>query len=332
MDTIMELKNVSIEYKMKNYSIRAVESVSLSIPRGKVTALVGESGSGKTTLVSAILRCISEPGEMVGGEIIFHRKDRESGKIVDENIMNYEGRKLDAYRWGNVSMVFQAAQSALNPVMKIFDQFYETAYYHDAKRTRAEVLERTRELMGIVHLDADKVLDAYPHELSGGMKQRVMIAFSLLLDPDLIILDEPTTALDVITQDYIFKILQDINEKMGITMILLTHDIGIVAKFSDYVGVMYAGRLMEYGDTMTIYKKKMHPYTNGLIRATPSLILDIQEMRPINGAPPNLMELPEGCVFHPRCEQCGELCQRSEPGSVLLDGDHMVKCHLYGKE
>lgn len=331
-DNIIEMKAVSIEYKMKKYNIRAIDHVELPIRRGKVTALVGESGSGKTTLMSALLRCISEPGEQVGGEILFYKKEGENGLVTEYNVGALTEEELNAYRWGNVSMVFQGAQSALNPVVKIYDQFYETAYYHDKKVSRQDFDRRVRELMDIVHLDPDKVLKAYPHELSGGMKQRVMIAFSLLLNPDVIILDEPTTALDVITQDYIFKILREINESMGITMILLTHDIGIVAKFADYVGVMYAGRLMEYGDVFTIFRERMHPYTEGLIRATPSLAVDIREMSPIEGATPDLMNLPGGCVFHPRCGRCVRECAVRTPETVCLDETHKIMCHLYGPE
>jgi peptide/nickel transport system ATP-binding protein len=330
-ENIIEIKDVCIDYKMKKYDIRAVDNVSLNIKRGKITALVGESGSGKTTLVSSILRCISEPGVLSSGEIIFHGKDKKNDEINTRNIMKLTDKNLNAYRWGNVSMVFQAAQSALNPVMKIFDQFEETAFYHGIDVKKQTFKGRVKELMDFVHLDSEKVMSSYPHELSGGMKQRVMIAFSLLLNPDVIILDEPTTALDVITQDYIFKILQDINETLGITMILLTHDIGVVAKVAHYVGVMYAGRLMEYGDIMTVFLKKMHPYTHGLIRATPSLILDISEMKAIEGTPVNLMKVPSGCVFHPRCEKCIETCKKEVPQGVWLEQNHFVKCHLYQK-
>ena len=227
-------------------------------------------------------------------------------------------------------MVFQAAQSALNPVMTVFEQFEETAREHRMGWDKKRIEERTREVLEDVKLDADRVMKAYPHELSGGMKQRVMIAFALIFEPELIILDEPTTALDVITQDYIFKILQRINREKGISMLLMTHDIGVVAKFADYVGVMYAGRLMEYGDIRTVFKQRRHPYTAGLIGSTPSLIGSLDDMKPIEGNPPDLRDLPKGCVFSPRCPYRTDKCTEKEPEDYIKDGC-LLKCTRYGE-
>ena len=324
MENIVELRNVYIDYKLKKYDIRAVTNVSLDIKRGMITALVGESGSGKTTLASSILRCISEPGELVSGTITLYNKDGSTIK-VDE----LEYKDIQKFRWEKVSMVFQAAQSALNPVMTILEQFEETVREHNYKWTKEEIIKKVRELLLYVKLDPERVMKCYPHELSGGMKQRVMIAFSLLFEPDLIILDEPTTALDVITQDYIFKILKQINRDYGISMLLMTHDIGVVAKFADYVGVMYAGRLMEYGTVRDIFKNGKHPYTTGLIGATPSLIADLNSMKPIEGLPPDLRDLPNGCVFNPRCPKYIKgLCDAAEPENYQVDNT-LVKCILY---
>lgn len=210
--------------------------------------------------------------------------------------------------------------------MKIGEQFYETAYYHGERRPYKEYRKRIDELLRLVKLDPARVTDSYPHELSGGMKQRVMIAFALLLDPEVIILDEPTTALDVITQYYIFDILSEINRTKGITMILLTHDIGVVAKAADYVAVMYAGRLMEYGTVYEVFDEHLHPYTAGLIKATPSLFVPLDKMEAIGGEAPNLLNLPSGCVFHPRCKQCFEACKEKVP--FLCEGKegHLVCC------
>lgn len=322
-ENIVEFKNVSIDYPLKKYTIRAVTNVTLNIKKGAITALVGESGSGKTTLSSSIINCISKPGIIAAGEVIFKDKDKEL------HIEKMSKKELQSFRWEKVSMVFQAAQSALNPVMTVREQFYETLDEHNFKITKEEKEEKCCKLLDFVKLDAKRVLNSYPHELSGGMKQRVMIAFSLLLDPELIILDEPTTALDVITQSYIFNLLKDINQKLGISMLLMTHDISVVAKFADYIGVMYGGRLMEYGTVLDVFKNKRHPYTEGLIKATPSIIGDIEEMKPIEGTPPNLLDLPTGCIFNPRCPKCQKICTQKEPDTVFINSDKYGKCYFY---
>jgi peptide/nickel transport system ATP-binding protein len=323
-ENIIEINGLSIEYQMKKYSIRAINDVSLNIKRGKVTAIVGESGGGKTTLVSAFLKCISEPGKVVSGTIDYYGEDINNG---DFNIMDFSEKQLRYYRWKDVSIVFQGSQSALNPIMTIEDQLFETAYYHGFAKNKREFYPREIELLKYVKLDPARVLKCYPHELSGGMKQRVMIAFALILNPDVMILDEPTTALDVVTQNYVFDILEDINKKKQITMILLTHDIGIVAKFADYVSVIYAGQIMEFGDVYTIFEKPFHPYTAGLIKATPSLLNDVASVQSIPGEPPDLLKLPEGCPFSPRCPFAQERCRKEKP--IPHDfGGHIVRCHF----
>ena len=326
-DNIVEFKNVCIDYPLKKYTLRAVNNVSLNVKRGKITALVGESGSGKTTLSSSLIRCISEPGLIASGEVIFNGKDEE--EIHVENMTEAELRK---FRWEKVSMVFQAAQSALNPVLTVRNQFYETLDEHGFKLTKEEKEKKCLELLEFVKLDAQRVIECYPHELSGGMKQRVMIAFALLLEPEVIILDEPTTALDVITQSYIFNLLKEINETMGISMLLMTHDISVVASFADYIAVMYGGRIMEYGTVQDVFKNKHHPYTKGLINATPSIIGDMADVKPIEGNPPNMLDLPSGCVFHNRCELCEKRCQEVEPEVTTFEDGSFIKCHLFAKE
>lgn len=327
-DNIIEFRNVSIDYPLKKYTLHAVNGVNLNVKRGKITALVGESGSGKTTLSSSIIKCISEPGIIADGEVVFNGKD---GTVF--NVTKMSDAELRKFRWEKVSMVFQAAQSALNPVLTVRYQFYETLDAHVSKLSKEEKEARCIKYLEYVKLDAKRVLDCYPHELSGGMKQRVMIAFSLLLEPELIILDEPTTALDVITQSYIFNLLKEINTTMGISMLLMTHDISVVAKFADYIGVMYGGRLMEYGSVKDVFKYRYHPYTRGLIRATPSIIADTKDVRPIEGLPPNLLNMPSGCVFHPRCEHCIDKCKEAEPETILnKEKGCSGKCYFYGKE
>ena len=325
-ENIVRVEGVSIDYKMKNFDIRAVDKLDFMIPRGKITALVGESGSGKTTLATSLFNCLSEPGVISEGKVIFNGRDG----TVDVTALNK--KELDCFRWKNISMVFQGAQSALNPVMSIFEQFQETLVVHGAVRSRDEALKISRHYLEFVNLDADRVLEAYPHELSGGMKQRVMIAFALLLEPELILLDEPTTALDVITQNYIFELLKKINTELGISMLLLTHDISIVARYADYVGVMYGGKIVEYGTVFEVFSCRYHPYSRGLINATPSLIKPLDELRPIDGFPPNLLDMPKGCAYHPRCPQCTERCKTEVPSMHVTQSGEMVLCHLFDKQ
>lgn len=270
------------------------------------------------------MQAISSPGRVTGGAVYF----RQNGEKIDVTAL--KGEALRRFRWEKVSMVFQASQSTLNPLMTVYDQFYETALYHGAIESKESFEKRLSMLFDLVKLDGKRILRVYPHQMSGGMKQRVMIAFSMLLDPKLIILDEPTTALDVIVQGHIFKILKEANRTRGISMLLLTHDIGVVAEFSDYVAVMYGGRIMEYGTTREVFRERRHPYTAGLINATPSLSSDIAAMHSIPGSPPDIRSLPAGCVFHPRCERCTEKCRTEEPEAAAFGG-HTVRCH-YAKE
>lgn len=347
MNNIVRFENIEIVYKMKNYNIKAIDNVRFEIKKGKITALVGESGSGKTTLANGILNSILAPGEITNGNVIYIQNSKSVSKQFSSkqiNANNYETivnhlnvNELNRFRWKEVSMVFQGAQSCLNPVENIFNQFKETIKFHQVKKlSKKELNELTKvklkELLELVNLDYERVRRMHPHELSGGMKQRVMIALSLLLDPQLIILDEPTTALDVITQDYIFSLLKKINRKKNTTMLLLTHDIGVVAKYSDYMGVLYAGKLVEYASTKDIFKNTKHPYSIGLIKATPSLKTDINLMESIPGSPPELTKLPKGCAFHPRCSKAFDVCKLEEPKTFLFSNNHCVKCHLFSED
>lgn len=322
---LVEFDDVTIDYVMKKQSLRAVRNFSLGVEKGKITAVVGESGSGKTTAVSALLQAIPSPGVITGGTVRFCD---ESGRT---DVTQLRGEELRRFRWEKVSMVFQASQSTLNPLMTVYDQFYETAYYHGQFTTKEKFRGRLEYLLDLVKLDAKRILNIYPHQMSGGMKQRVMIAFALLLDPKLVILDEPTTALDVITQKYIFDQLVEINRKLGTTFLLLTHDIGIVARVADYVAVMYAGSVMEYGDVFTVFGKTLHPYTSGLVNATPSIIRSAGEIEPIPGQPPDIRNLPKGCPFHPRCGRCLERCRQEMPEASEIEDGHIVRCHLHAK-
>ncbi|MFD1677209.1 ABC transporter ATP-binding protein [Alicyclobacillus fodiniaquatilis] len=320
-ENVIEVRGLTVDFPLRAGNIRAVNHVNFDIPKGKITALVGESGSGKSTMASAILRSVSSPGLISSGEIFYQGED----------VLKYNKEKMQRFKWSKVSMVFQAAQNALNPVMTIREQVIETVRAHDAKITEKKILDKAKELLEYVRLEPGRVLAAHPHELSGGMKQRVMIAFSLLLNPELVILDEPTTALDVITQAYIFDILAQIHEDMGTTMLLMTHDIGVVARFAERVGVMYAGRLVEVGDVYSIFDNADHPYTSNLMKSVPSLLSN-DDLQPIVGSTPNLLNLPSGCPFHPRCKQAKPVCKRVDPVMVETGVDHLVNCHIHSNE
>ena len=315
MSTLLRVEELVVEFALERGVLRAVNEVSLDIRQGEIFALVGESGSGKSTLAFALLGLVPPPGRIVRGRVLFNGMD----------VLRLNGEALREYRWRKVAMVFQAAQNVLNPVMRVVDHFLDTARDHDVTNTH-EVLKWARQLLEMVRLEPDRVLQSYPHELSGGMRQRVAIALSLLLKPRLLILDEPTTALDVVTQAYILEILSEIRRELDLTMLLLTHDMSVVAKVADRVGVLYAGRLMEVGDVETIFYRPRHPYTVGLINAAPSLIGDLERKRPIPGSPPDLINPSPGCPFAPRCTYATDRCAEM-PSLATVASGHLVACH-----
>lgn len=316
MMPLLSVRDLVVEFDLGRGALRAVNGASLDVQPGEVMAVVGESGSGKSTLAFSILNLVPSPGKIAGGEILFEDKD----------VLSLSPEELRRYRWKEVAMVFQAAQNAMNPVMRIADQMVDTVHAHE-NMPKGKVLERASELLEMMRLEPSQVLHAYPHELSGGMRQRAIIAISLLLDPKMLILDEPTTALDVVTQAYILDILADIRQKLGLTMVLLTHDMSIVAKIADRVAVMYAGKIMEVGKIEEIFYDAKHPYTIGLINAAPSLIGDITEKKPIPGSPPNLLNPPPGCPFHPRCAHATDRCREEEPELKNIGDGRLVACH-----
>jgi peptide/nickel transport system ATP-binding protein len=316
MIPILSIRDLIVEFQLGKASLRAVNRASIDVQQGEVMAVVGESGSGKTTLAFSILNLVPSPGRIVDGEILFGEKD----------VLSLNPEELRRYRWKEVAMVFQAAQNAMNPVMRIADQMIDTVSSHE-KVPKRKIIERASELLEMMRLEPSQVLRSYPHELSGGMRQRTIIATSLILNPKMLILDEPTTALDVVTQSYILDILADIRQKLGLTMLLLTHDMSIVAKIADRVGVMYAGKIVEVGGIEEIFYDAKHPYTVGLINAAPSLIGDIYEKKPIPGSPPDLRNLPPGCPFHPRCSHATPRCREEEPVLEEIGDGRLVACH-----
>lgn len=331
MEPILEIKNLCIDFKTNRGKIRACDDVSINFYRGDIIGIIGESGSGKSTLAAGILKTIRAPGRIAGGEILYHTK---KGGTID--LLKLSESEFSRHRWTNITTVFQAAQNVLNPTLKIKDHFVETAMAHntDKNMTKKQILERAAQLLSQVRLE-ERIMNSYPHQLSGGMKQRTIIALSLLLEPDIIILDEPTTALDVITQWYIIDILRKIHEETGITMIFMTHDVSIIGSVVDRIGVMYSGQMVEYGKVEDVFLRPAHPYTYGLMNAVPSLKDDISTRKAIKGYPPNLLELPKGCRFGPRCFLCGDGSCSPEAVSIteLIDtgNEQLTLCPAWKK-
>jgi len=321
---LLVIQGLKVYYVMSSGSVKAVDKVNLDIRENEVVALVGESGCGKSTLAYSILRIIPYPGRIIDGKIYFDNIDITS-------LSEEEMRKK--IRWRNISMIFQGAMNSLNPVMKIKDQLMEAIFYHEDSIDDIEgAYTRAIELIKRVGLDPNRVLESYPHELSGGMKQRVVIAMSLLLNPKLVIADEPTTALDVTTQANILELLRDIQKEIGISILLITHDLPVVAEIADRVFVMYAGKIVEHADIYSIFREPKHPYTDGLISSVPSLVEGkLKKLKIMKGEPPDLINPPSGCRFHPRCPYKMDICEKEEPPPINIKHSHVVNCWLYVK-
>lgn len=317
------VRNLSVEYLTPRGVVKAVRNVNLEVYKGETLFIVGESGSGKSTLGFALMNLVPQPGYVREGEVVY----RIDGNEV--NLMKLTQEELREFRWKHVSMVFQSALNSLNPVLRVWDQLYDTIKAHDRNVSREEAYEKVRKLLSLVRLDVDRVLRAYPHQLSGGMRQRVMIAMALLLDPKVIILDEPTTALDLLTQKNIIGVLKDIKSKLGTTMIFITHDLSLAAELADRVAVMYAGRIVELGDVYEIFYRPKHPYTYALLKTIPKLTSVEEELFPIPGSPPDMVNLPPGCKFHPRCPYSVSACEEAEPPEEWVSSGHMVACHRW---
>lgn len=324
-EPILTIKNLTVEYVTPRGVIKAVRNVSFSVYRGETLFVVGESGSGKSTLGLALMNLVPRPGRIVEGSITYNI----DGRVV--NLLSLTPEEQRRFRWRSVAMVFQSALNSLNPVLRVWDQMYDTIRAHDMSISREGAYEKIKKLFYLVRLDPDRVLKAYPHQLSGGMRQRVMIAMALLLDPKVLILDEPTTALDLLTQRSIMDLLKNIRRELGITMIFITHDLSLAAELADRVAVMYAGKIVELGNVFDIFYNSKHPYTYALIRSVPKLTSVHEELYPIPGSPPDMANLPPGCKFHPRCPYAIGICKEEEPREEWINSGHMVACHRYGE-
>jgi peptide/nickel transport system ATP-binding protein len=320
MTPVLSVRDLSIDYRTRRGPVHAVRDVSFDIAKGETVAIIGESGSGKTTLAVSLIRLSPRSARITKGSILY-TNDRES---ID--IRTVAEDELRQYRWSECAMVFQAALNSFNPVINIWEQFADTARAHGMKDS-AKIHTRANELLDLVHLDPDRVLKAYPHELSGGMKQRVLIALSLLLEPQLIILDEPTTALDILTQRAIIDLLGTLRKKLGFSMIFISHDLSIAAELADRMITMYAGTVVERASVTDLFYRPRHPYSVGLLRAVPRVSGAMGAVESIPGSPPDLIRLPPGCTYIPRCPLAIAACADREPDLVPVDTpDHEARC------
>lgn len=324
--TILSIEDMWVEYKTPHGWLQAVRGVNLDIKRGEAVAVIGESGSGKSTLGFAILRMLIRGARIARGKAIYTNTKGESFDLV-----TLSDRKFREFRWNECAMTFQAAQNSLNPVMRVKDTFWETARAH-GKRNRREIDERTLDLLQKVQLDPRRVFDAYPHELSGGMRQRVSIALSLLLEPEIVILDEPTTALDILTQRAIIDVIRNLREQLDFTLVFISHDLSLAAELADRVATMYAGEIVEYAPVRETFYRPKHPYSVGLLNAVPPIAgEEFTPLTAIPGSTPNLLQMPSGCPFHPRCPYATQICAEENPPLMDLGGNHLAACHHHGK-
>jgi peptide/nickel transport system ATP-binding protein len=314
------VEDLWVEYQIERGVVKAVRGVSLSLAKGESLALIGESGCGKTTFGVALIRLLVQAARIPKGEIIYWRGNQG----ID--VLSLKEKDLRRFRWRECAMVFQSALNAFNPVLRIWDQILDTAKAHGGM-SKSQVRERALQLLEYVQLDPKRVIDAYPHELSGGMRQRVLLAMSLLLDPQVLILDEPTTALDILTQRTIIDLLRRLKEEIGFSMLFISHDLATAAELADRVATMYAGSIVELGPVDDIFYRPAHPYTLGLIRAVPTVTGEFENLVSIPGAPPDLVDPPPGCKFHPRCPYVTEQCRIEEPQlETHYSETHSVAC------
>lgn len=315
VNSLLEVRDLKVEYLSPKGPVKAVDGVSFSIGPGEVFGLAGESGSGKSTIALALLRVLRPPALITGGEVYFKGKD----------VLSLAEKDLENFRWQEVSMVFQSALNSLNPVMKIGDQIADVLIKH-GKMSKRGAWKRAGELLDVVNIDK-KRLDSYPHELSGGMRQRAVIAIALALKPPMMIMDEPTTALDVVVQKEIMQQIEQLKKQMGFSILFITHDMSLMVEFSDRIAIMYAGEIVELAPARELFENPLHPYTQGLISSFPPLVGPKRKMAGIPGSPPDMAKPPSGCRFHPRCTACRPIDTQGRPKLQEVKPGHWLAYH-----
>jgi peptide/nickel transport system ATP-binding protein len=327
-EPVLEIKNLNVNYGLGDEAVHAVRDVSLTLNRGEVLGLAGESGSGKSTLAYGMLRLLPPPGVVTGGQVLYHPRD---GEPMD--LMTLSTAKLRRFRWSEISIVFQGAMNSLNPVHTVATQLCDVIAAHEPKTSRAAQRARAKDLLKLVGINADR-LSSYPHQLSGGMRQRVMIAMALALEPRVVVMDEPTTALDVVMQRQILAQLVELRERIGFSVLFITHDLSLLVEFSDRIAIMYGGSIVESAPAKDLYLESLHPYSDGLLHSFPALRGPRRELTGIPGSPPDLRAMPSGCAFHPRCPKAFEPCADRSPilSAPPTADDRTVACWLHSVE
>lgn len=320
MDNILEVRNLCVRFHTEDGIVNALNGVNLTFANGETLGLVGETGAGKTTLAKSIMKLIpSPPGRIENGEILLNNED----------LLKADQSRIRAIRGKKISMIFQDPMSSLNPVITVGEQIAEVIETHE-NLTHTESLKKATEMLNTVGITADRVND-YPHQFSGGMKQRVVIAIALACNPQILIADEPTTALDVTIQAQVLEMMKELKSKYNTATLLITHDLGVVAQMCERVAIMYAGEIVEVGNLQHIYKKTAHPYTKGLLGAIPKIHVNVHRLNPIEGLMPDPMIVTEGCSFAPRCKYAFDRCNKQHPDMIEVEPMHFARCFLAGE-
>jgi peptide/nickel transport system ATP-binding protein len=314
---LLEVQDLVVDYLTPGGRVRAVDGISFDVQPGEIVGLAGESGCGKSTAAHSILRLLRPPAQITSGRILFQGQD----------LVAMNAAEMRRFRWHHISIVLQSAMNALNPVMTIGNQFSDTMRAHGERNARV-AHERAAEMLTMVGIDPHH-LRSYPHELSGGMRQRIVIAMALTLSPELIVMDEPTTAVDVVVQRDILQQIQDLQKTLGFAVLFITHDLSLLVEFSERIAIMYAGEIVEFAASRDLFRAPLHPYTAGLMRSFPALTGPRLALTGIPGAPPNLLNPPAGCRFQPRCSECMPIALRVRPTLREVQPDHFVACHKY---